>query len=123
MSAAEAVTVQELRESPRSPGRYALVLSTGQKCVVGVDALADAGATRIGVTLDAAQLARLLLASTITGLVDRALNSLARGRRTRKELELRLRRVEPDARLVAAALDRLEASGVLSDVEAARAAC
>lgn len=97
------------------------MLSTGQKCVVGVDALSDCGATRVGAVLDAPRLERLLQASTITALIDRALNSLARGRRTRRELELRLRRVEPDSRLVTAALDRLEASGVLSDRDVARA--
>lgn len=103
------------------PGRYLVVLSDGQKCVVGVEALSDAGATRVGASLDAARLERLLRAGAITALMDRALNTLARARRTRRELEVRLRRVEADARLVAEALDRLEASGVLSDADVARA--
>ena len=115
------VTVRELRESPRMPGRYLVVLSDGQKCVVGIEALSEAGATRVGASVDGVQLERLLRASAVTALVDRALNSMARGRRTRRELEMRLRRVEPDARLVGEALDRLEASGVLSDTEVARA--
>jgi regulatory protein len=113
--------VRELKESPRTPGRYVVVLSGGQRCVVGAEALAASGATRVGASLDAAQLERLLRASAITALVDRALNALARARRTRRELEIRLRRVEPDAALVAEALDRLQASGVLSDADVARA--
>lgn len=115
------VTVRELRESPRTPGRYVVVLSSGQQCVVGVEAMSAAGATRVGALLDGQRLEALLRASAITALVDRALNALARSRRTRRELEMRLRRFEPDARLVAEALDRLEASGVLSDADVARA--
>lgn len=83
--------------------------------------MADAGATRVGAQLDGDALARFLRAASVTALVDRALNAMARGRRTRRELELRLRRHEPDPRLIAEALDRLEASGVLSDAEVARA--
>jgi regulatory protein len=98
-----------------------VLLSNGQKCTVGVEALAAAAATRVGAVLDAPRLAQLLHAASVTGLVDRALNTLARGRRTRRELEMRLRRVEPNAALVAEALDRLEASGVLSDTEVAHA--
>jgi len=117
----EPVTVRELKESPRTPGRYLVVLSNGQQCVVGVQALADAGATRVGAVLEGERLAQFLRAAAVSALIDRALNSLARGRRTRRELELKLRRHEPDARLIAEALDRLEASGVVSDAEVARA--
>ncbi len=113
--------VKELRESPRSPGRYLVLLSTGEQCVVGIDTLAALGATRIGVALDGERVAQLLRAGAVTALVDRALNSLAHGRRTRRELEIRLRRIQPDAALIAEALDRLEANGILSDVEVARA--
>ncbi len=98
-----------------------MVLSNGQQCVVGVEALADAGATRVGAVLEGQRLERFLHAAAVTALVDKALGALARGRRTRRELELRLRRLQPDARLVAEALDRLEASGVLSDAEVAHA--
>lgn len=95
------------------------MLTTGQKCVVGAEALLEAGATRVGAELDALKLERFLHASAVTALVDRALASMAQARRTRRELELRLRRVQPDARLVAEALDRLEASGALCDEEVA----
>lgn len=113
--------MRELRESPRNPGRYVVVLSTGQRCVVGADVLADTGATRVGASLATTQVERLMRAGAVSALVDKALNALARARRTRRELELRLRRVEPDAQLVGEALDKLEASGVLSDADVARA--
>lgn len=91
-----------------------------------MQALADSGATRVGASLTADSLTKLLHAGAITELVDRALGFLARGRRSRRELEIRLLRPkrdrEPPSRaMVAEALDRLEASGVLSDAEVARA--
>jgi regulatory protein len=65
--------------------------------------------------------AHLSRESAITDLSDRAVNALARGRKTRRELEIRLRRVRPDASLIAEALDRLTAIGVLSDEDVAHA--
>lgn len=115
------VLVKELRESPRSPGRYRIVLSNGAEYVVGLNALSETGATRSGVELSLGDVQRLQRSAAVTVLVDRALRSLARGRRTRRELELRLRRTEPDQNLVAEALDRLEQSGAIADDEAALA--
>ena len=115
------VRVKELRESPRRPGRYFLALSDGRTLVLGIVALADVGATRAGAILSPDALAALVRESTITDLADRAVGFLARGRRTRRELEQRLRRREPDATLIAASLDRLESSGLLSDSEVADA--
>ncbi|MEO7520803.1 MAG: regulatory protein RecX [Gemmatimonas sp.] len=109
------VTISALRASPRRPGRYAVTLSNGESLVLGIAAFADSGAVRVGIVLDANLLERLLRESTITALADRALGFLARGRRTRRELEQRLRRHEQNSELIAAALDRLEASGLLSD--------
>lgn len=120
------VTVKEIRESPRSPGRYTVVLSSGQQCVVGVQALSDAGATRVGAVIEADRLLLLLHAGAVTALVDRAIGFLARGRRSRRELEIRLGRTKPGVEappraLIAEALDRLESSGVLSDEAVAKA--
>ncbi len=120
------VSVKDLRESPRTPGRYVVTLSDGTQCTVSVEALANAGATRIGAQLDNSRVSVLVEAGQITALVDRALNYLALGRRTRRELELRLRRVAigkvpPEKRLINLALERLEARGVLSDGDVARA--
>lgn len=118
---AAAVRVKELRESPRRPGRYLLTLSDGRRLLLGAGALGDAGATRVGVELSADVLSRLEREAAITELGDRALGYMARGRRTRRELELRLRKRQPDPVLVREALDRLERSGLLSDTEVARA--
>ena len=114
-------SVQRLRESPRRPGRYVVTLTDGREFVVGVAALSDVGATSVGVTLTAGALELLAHESRLISLVDRALATLARGRRTRRELEIRLRRLESAPGLVEQALDRLVASGVLSDVDVARA--
>lgn len=115
------VTVTAIRESPRRPGRYFVDLSDKRRLLVSASALAEAGATRVGVVLAEAALARLLNEAVIIGLMDRALDLLARSRRTRRELEQRLRRGEPEPASIAEALDRLEASGVLSDDDVARA--
>ncbi|MBY0489763.1 MAG: recombination regulator RecX [Gemmatimonadaceae bacterium] len=114
-------TLKDIRESPKRPGRYLLSLSDGRQLLVGVAVLADTGATRPGVELSESALARLTEEHVITDLADRALDYLARGRRTRRELELRLRKREATPAQIAAALDRLEQSGVLSDEAVAEA--
>ncbi len=115
------MTVTALRESPRAPGRYAVTISDGRSFIVGVAALVDSGATLVGATLGARALAILVRDAAVSDLVAQALGMLARGRRTRRELELRLRRRQPETILIEAALDRLAASGVLSDEDVARA--
>ncbi len=88
---------------------------------MGVAVLADVGATRIGAELTPDAVARLAEESVIAGLMDRAVDALARSRRTRTELESRLRRREATPEQIRIALDRLEASGILSDEAVARA--
>lgn len=121
MTELPSLVLTELRESPRRPGRYLLTLSDGRLLVVGIAALADTGTTRAGLTLTPEQVAALVQESTITELADRALDALARGRRTRRELELRLRKREAAPADIRAALDRLEAAGLLSDESVAQA--
>ncbi len=113
--------VKSLRESPRRVGRYELTLDDDRHFLVDVDTLSALGATRAGVSLNATAVGALMRASRVIAVVDRALATLARGRRTRRELEVRLRRREAETTIIAAALDRLEASGVLSDTDVARA--
>lgn len=120
------VTITEIIEHPRRPGRYLLTLSDERTFTLSVSLLADLGATRKGVALDAAALARLALEADILRVMDRAVASISRARRTRRELEMRLRRTKPGvppphAEIIATALARLEASGVLSDESVARA--
>lgn len=120
------VTITEIIEHPRRPGRYLLTLSDERTFTLSVSLLAELGATRKGVELDTATLARLALEADILRVMDRAVASISRARRTRRELEMRLRRSKPGvepphAEVIATALDRLEASGVLSDESVARA--
>ena len=114
-------TVKNVLESSRRPGRFVLTFADGRVFTVAIRALSETGATRPGVVLDADAVAYLARESAITDVGDRAINALARGRKTRRELEVRLRRVQPDATLIAEALDRLTANGVLSDQEVAHA--
>ena len=113
--------VKSLRESPRRVGRYEVTLDDGRQYLVGVDVLASLGATKTGVSLDASAVGALARASRVTEVVDRAVATIARGRRTRRELEGRMRRRESDTTIIADALDRLEASGVLCDTDVALA--
>ena len=121
MTDASTLHIKELRESPRRPGRYLLSLSDGQQLVVGISVLAETGATRALVPLSPDMLERLLHEHVITDLADRAVDYLARGRRTRRELELRLRKREASAAQIGEALDRLQQSGILSDESVAHA--
>ena len=121
MNQPTALVLKELRESPRRPGRYLLSLSDGQQLVVGIAVLSDTGATKAGMELSDGMLVRLLHEHIITDLADRALDALARGRRTRRELELRLRKREATPEQVREALDRLETAGLLSDDAVAQA--
>ncbi len=113
--------MKNVLESSRRPGRFVVTLTDARMFTVGIGALSETGATRAGVDLDADAVAYLAQESQITDLCDRAVNALARGRKTRRELEIRLRRLQPDVALIAEALDRLTASGVLSDTETAHA--
>ena len=113
--------VKALRESPRRPGRYLVTLVDGRDFLVGAGVLANVGATRTGVTLSPEAVALLVRESQLTDLSDRAVGFLARGRRTRRELEVRLRRRDADPALIQIALDRLHEAGIVSDANVAQA--
>lgn len=108
-------------ESPRRPGRWAIVLEDGRRFIVGANGLATIGVPRTGQPLSEAQCAALEAESAVTVIADRALDALARGRRTRRELERKFQRAGYDSGAVKAALDRVEDSGLLSDEAVARA--
>jgi regulatory protein len=115
------ITLATIRESPRAPGRYQLLLSDGRKFVVGIQAMSSLGLTRTGIVLNGETIAQLSRESAISALTARAIAMLARARRTRRELERRLQRIEPDRVLVAEALKRLDDQGILGDDNVARA--
>lgn len=89
--------------------------------MVGATGLASTGVPRVGQTLTDLQCAALEAENAVTVIADRALDTLARGRRTRRELERKFQRGGYDAATVTAALDRVAASGLLSDEAVARA--
>lgn len=120
------VRIADIIEHARRPGRFLLTLSDERTFTLSASLLADLGATRKGTALDVATVTQLEKESEILRVMDRAVASLSRGRRTRRELEARLRRarpgaVAPELSIVAAALDRLVDAGVLSDTAVARA--
>lgn len=115
------VAVKTLLESHRRQGRYVVTLSDNRVFTVNASLLSTLGLARSGAALLPGQLAKLESESVVIDLMDRALDAMARSRRSRRELELRLRKREPRQELVREALDRLVASGLLSDQEVARA--
>ncbi len=126
MNEQDVVTITDIVEHPRRPGRYLLTLSDERTFTLSVALLADLGATRKGLALTPELLAKLESEAGILRAMDRALASIGRARRTRRELEQRLRRTKPGieppaAHVIAAALDRLTESGILSDEHVARA--
>ncbi len=122
----EPVTITDVVEHPRRPGRYLLTLSDERSFTLSASLLADLGATRKGLALSGNIIARLQAEAGILRVMDRALASIGRARRTRRELEQRLRRTKPGveppaAAVIATALDRLTEAGILSDEHVARA--
>lgn len=97
------------------------MLEDGRRWMVGANGLTATGVPRVGQTLTDVQCAGLEAENAITVIADRALDALARGRRTRRELERKFQRAGYDAASVNAALDRVEASALLSDEAVARA--
>lgn len=115
ISDAPPATVKGVAEHPRRPGRYRITLADGRQWLVSAAALAEAGATRPGVTLAPGQVAVLEREAAIIGILDRAVASLARRRRSRRELERAAQRRGEDPALVRLALERLADAGVLDD--------
>lgn len=121
-----ALSVTDIVEHARKPGRYLLTLSDHRTFTLSIALLADLGLTRKGVSLSPEAVARLESDAEILRVMDRALASISRARRTRRELEQRLRRTRPgiaapSPAIISEALDRLTASGILSDEAVARA--
>ncbi|MDZ4753086.1 MAG: regulatory protein RecX [Phycisphaerae bacterium] len=110
-----------MAEHARKPGRYRVRLVDGRQWLVDADAVTSTAAFKEGVELDEAAVLRLEDSHRFTGCFDRALGMLARARRTRRELEQRLRKAEQDPRFVAQAIIRLEQLGLLNDEDVARA--
>ena len=115
------VSVLRVRESFRKPGRISLVLSNGVELVLSLTVAVEFSAHRPGSPLSTDALSALTTESQVTAVIDRALGFMARARRTRAELKVRLSKLDFDPVLVRVALDRLEDRGLLSDAAVAEA--
>jgi regulatory protein len=113
--------VQRVAEHARKPGRYRVRLVDQRQFLVDADALTASGALREGVALDESAVRQLEMSHANMAAFDRAIGMLARARRTRRELEQRLRRHEHEASSIGFALSRLESLGLLDDDAVARA--
>jgi regulatory protein len=108
-------------EHPRKPGRYRVRLADDRAWLVDAEAVGLLPALRAGTALEGHLVAQLEASHRFVAVLDRALGSLARARRSRRELARRLQTHEPDAEIVERALARLESLGLLDDAAVARA--
>ena len=110
-----------VQEHPRKPGRYAVRLADDRAWLVDADTVGALPALVAGTALETASIVSLEAGHAYVAALDRALGLLARSRRTRREVALRLRRVGTVPEVTERVLERLEALGVLDDESAARA--
>jgi regulatory protein len=117
------VRVMNVAEDPRVKGRVRVrCQSNGESVtlVVGASGI-RAFNIRTGMTLDSVGWAAVLRESRVVHAQDSALRMLSTSRRSRRDLEIRLRRKEADPTVIADAMGRLESLGLLNDEEFALA--
>lgn len=103
-----------MRGDPAPAGHVEVVL------VLTASGIGDLG-LRAGRVLDSALWERVRREARVVAAQDVALRSLATGRRSERDLAMRVRRREPDAGVVAEAVARLRALGLVDDVAFAEA--
>jgi regulatory protein len=108
-------------EHPRRPGRYTVRLGDGRAFLVDTEAVGALPSLCEGTALDGAAVLALERSASFVASLDRAMRALARARRSRRELAMRLARSEPDGDVVSRVLDRLATLGLLDDGAVARA--
>ena len=121
------VTVQGIAEHPRVAGRYRVRVAGGLAdgavadgpvaeavLVLTASGIGDF-ALRAGRVLDDMVWGRVQREARVVAAQDAALRSLASGRRSERDLLMRGRRREPDATIVAEAVARLRAVGLVDD--------
>lgn len=113
------IRITSVAEDPRVKGRVRVRCQADGESVTLVVGASGVRAfnLRAGLTLDTVSWAGLLRESRVVVAQDAALRMLSTSRRSRRDLELRLRRRETDATVVADALGRLDAIGLLNDDE------
>ncbi|MFA6168446.1 MAG: regulatory protein RecX [Gemmatimonadaceae bacterium] len=113
-------TITGLRENPRKPGRYAVLVDGKSVAIVNAAYLHDAGLA-VGKVIDEAGGERLLLAARKLEAFDRAAAALGRRARSAHELERWLLQRGFDRGDVSDAVQRLTEIGAIDDSQFARA--
>lgn len=113
-------TITGLRENPRKPGRYAVLVDGKSVAIVNAAYLHDAGLA-VGKVIDEAGGDRLLLAARKLEAFDRAAAALGRRARSAHELERWLLQRGFDRGDVSDAVQRLTEIGAIDDSQFARA--
>jgi regulatory protein len=117
------IKVTSVAEDPRVKGRVRVrcqALGETVTLVIGSSGV-RAFNVRAGMTLDTVSWAALSREARVVHAQDAALRMLSTSRRSRRDLEQRLRRREMDASVIADALGRLDSIGLLNDDEFALA--
>ncbi len=117
------IKVTSVADDPRVKGRVRVRCQSAGASVTLVIGASGVRAfnVRTGMTLDTVSWAALLRESRVVHAQDAALRMLSTSRRSRRDLELRLRRREMDQTVIADALGRLDSIGLLNDDEFALA--
>ncbi len=113
-------TITALRENPRKPGRYSVLVDGKSVAIVNAAYLHDAG-LRVGTVIDEAVGDRLLMAARKLEAFDRAAAALGRRARSAHELERWLLQRGFDRADVTDAVQRLTEVGAIDDSQFARA--
>ncbi len=113
------IRVTGVAEDPRVRGRARVRCQSQEHSVTLVIGASGVRAfsLRAGSVLDVVSWNGLLRESRVVVAQDAALRMLSTSRRSRRDLELRLRRRESDATVIADALGRLDTIGLLNDDE------
>lgn len=111
--------ITSLDADPRRSSRVVISLNGTVAGSVPVDLLAEHGLAR-GLEVEGRALEGLIESMRRTVILDKALDLLAVRSRSRRDLGLRLRRIEATAEQVEWVLDRLAAQGLIDDAQYAR---
>lgn len=117
------IRVMSVAEDPRVKGRVRVrcqALGQSVTLVIGSSGV-RAFNVRTGMTLDTVSWAALSREARVVNAQDAALRMLSTSRRSRRDLEQRLRRREADQTVIGDALGRLDSIGLLNDDEFALA--
>lgn len=111
------IRVMNVAEDPRVNGRVRVRCQASGQSVTLVIGSSGVRAfnVRTGMTLDTVSWAALSREARVVNAQDAALRMLSTSRRSRRDLEMRLRRREMDPTVIADALGRLDSIGLLND--------